>query len=142
MNRIGKAWLLFLSIPAYAQTSGIPDSAPVLPLEPLVITAPRLKNKRIPKSINDIVLRALDPDLTRRYQRAGELLDATLGARKVTTRGSSQSGRGTSVRTEETVTDIQSRLRARETPAARFCWHCRKPLHARTDRCPFCGETQ
>ncbi len=37
---------------------------------------------------------------------------------------------------------IQSRLRAREAPAARFCWHCRKPLHARTDRCPFCGETQ
>jgi hypothetical protein len=37
---------------------------------------------------------------------------------------------------------IQSRLRARETPAARFCWHCRKPLHARTDRCPFCNEKQ
>jgi len=37
---------------------------------------------------------------------------------------------------------IQSRLRARETPAGRFCWQCRKPLHARTDRCPFCGETQ
>ena len=32
---------------------------------------------------------------------------------------------------------------ARETPASpRFCWQCRKPLHARTDRCPFCGETQ
>jgi len=38
--------------------------------------------------------------------------------------------------------DIQTRLRAREAPQARFCWHCRKPLHARTDRCPFCGETQ
>jgi hypothetical protein len=38
--------------------------------------------------------------------------------------------------------NIQSRLRARETPAARFCWHCRKPLHARTDRCPFCNEKQ
>ena len=37
---------------------------------------------------------------------------------------------------------IQTRLRARETPAGRFCWQCRKPLHARTDRCPFCGETQ
>ena len=23
-----------------------------------------------------------------------------------------------------------------------FCWQCHKPLHARTDRCPFCGETQ
>ena len=37
---------------------------------------------------------------------------------------------------------IQTRLRAREAPAARFCWQCRKPLHARADRCPFCGETQ
>ena len=38
--------------------------------------------------------------------------------------------------------DIQSRLKARETPQPRFCWHCRKPLHARSDRCPFCGEAQ
>ena len=37
---------------------------------------------------------------------------------------------------------VQSRIRGRETPPARFCWQCRKPLHARTDRCPFCGETQ
>jgi hypothetical protein len=40
------------------------------------------------------------------------------------------------------VQEIQTRLRAREAPAARFCWQCRKPLHARADRCPFCGETQ
>ena len=40
------------------------------------------------------------------------------------------------------VAVIQSRLTGRETPPARFCWHCRKPLHARTDRCPFCGESQ
>jgi RNA polymerase subunit RPABC4/transcription elongation factor Spt4 len=33
-------------------------------------------------------------------------------------------------------------VRARETPAARFCWQCHKPLHARADRCPFCGESQ
>jgi hypothetical protein len=37
---------------------------------------------------------------------------------------------------------IQTRLRAREAPAARFCWQCRKPLHVRTDKCPFCGEAQ
>ena len=40
------------------------------------------------------------------------------------------------------VQDLHTRLKARETPQARFCWHCRKPLHARSDRCPFCGETQ
>jgi hypothetical protein len=38
--------------------------------------------------------------------------------------------------------EIQSRLKAREAPQPRFCWHCRKPLHARSDRCPFCGEAQ
>ena len=36
--------------------------------------------------------------------------------------------------------DIQQRLKAREAPQARFCWHCRKPLHARSRTCPFCGE--
>jgi RNA polymerase subunit RPABC4/transcription elongation factor Spt4 len=38
--------------------------------------------------------------------------------------------------------EIQTRLKARETPQAKFCWHCSKPLQARTSRCPFCGETQ
>jgi predicted amidophosphoribosyltransferase len=30
----------------------------------------------------------------------------------------------------------------RDTPPARFCWHCAKPLHAKTVTCPFCGEKQ
>ena len=38
--------------------------------------------------------------------------------------------------------DLHARLKAREAPQPRFCWHCRKPLHARSDRCPFCGEAQ
>ena len=42
----------------------------------------------------------------------------------------------------EAAADIQSRLKAREAPQSRFCWHCNKPLHARADRCPFCGEAQ
>jgi len=41
------------------------------------------------------------------------------------------------------TSDIQTRLKARETVTVpRFCWQCRKPLHARSDRCPFCGEAQ
>ena len=27
--------------------------------------------------------------------------------------------------------DIRKRLKAREVPKKGFCWHCRKPLHAR-----------
>ena len=38
--------------------------------------------------------------------------------------------------------DIRKRLKAREAPKARFCRHCNKPLHARSDACPFCGERQ
>jgi hypothetical protein len=38
--------------------------------------------------------------------------------------------------------DIQARLKARETPQARFCWHCSKALPARAETCPFCGERQ
>ena len=40
------------------------------------------------------------------------------------------------------VAEIQSRLKARETLQPSFCWHCRKPLQARTSKCPFCGEKQ
>jgi serine/threonine-protein kinase len=108
-----------------------------------LVTAPRLRNTKIPAAINDIVLKALHPDLTKRYQRASELLEDTLAARSAPVR---RFGRRTPTRAaaaaEATVTEIQSRLRARETPVPRFCWHCRKPLHARTDRCPFCGESQ
>ncbi len=38
--------------------------------------------------------------------------------------------------------DIRKRLKAREVPKKGFCWNCRKPLHARSDSCPFCGEKQ
>jgi serine/threonine protein kinase len=106
-----------------------------------LVTAPRLKNSKIPKAINDIVLRALAPDLSARYARASDLLDDVLAAREPLPR---RVGRGPSAgqSTDDQVAEIQSRLKARETPTPRFCWHCRKPLHARSDRCPFCGESQ
>ena len=46
-----------------------------------LLTAPRLKNPKIPKSINDIVLKAMAPEIHARYQRAGDLLDDVLAAR-------------------------------------------------------------
>ena len=107
-----------------------------------LIVAPRVRNARIPKAISDIVVRALAPDPTARYQRAADLLEEVLAARQ-------PSARRTPLRrplpgngADESVADIQSRLKARETPQPRFCWHCRKPLHARSDRCPFCNEVQ
>jgi len=108
-----------------------------------LVIAPRVKNAKIPKAINDIVLRALAPDLTVRYQRASELLDDLLAAREpAAARASVRRAQSAVAGSTENVADIQSRLKARETPQPRFCWHCRKPLHARTDKCPFCNEAQ
>ena len=45
-----------------------------------LLTAPRLKNPKMPKAINDIVLKAMAPEIRARYQRAGELLDDVLAA--------------------------------------------------------------
>jgi serine/threonine protein kinase len=95
-----------------------------------LVTPPRLKNKAIPKVINDIVLRALSPDLTVRYARAGDLLQDILATRD-----------DLAARPRD-VDDIQARVKARAAPQAKFCWHCSKPLQARTEQCPFCGETQ
>jgi serine/threonine-protein kinase len=110
-----------------------------------LVSPPRLKNPAIPKSVNDIVLRAMAPEVTARYQRATDLLEDILSARTPPAR---QNAARTPV--QEAVSRgsrddgerVQARVRARDTPAARFCWQCRKPLHARSDRCPFCGETQ
>ncbi|OFW21128.1 MAG: hypothetical protein A3H97_02010 [Acidobacteria bacterium RIFCSPLOWO2_02_FULL_65_29] len=103
-----------------------------------LLTAPRLKNPKIPKAINDIVLKAMAPDIPARYQRAGDLLSDVLGFRD----SSARPARTTPPGASDEAQDIQSRLKAREPPMPRFCWHCRKPLHARSDRCPFCGEAQ
>ena len=105
-----------------------------------LLTSPRLKNPKIPKSINDIVLKALAPEVTNRYQRASDLMTDVLAAREPAPVAARRAPR--SAASGDAVAEIQSRLKARTAPAARFCWHCRKPLQARTAKCPFCGESQ
>jgi serine/threonine protein kinase len=104
-----------------------------------LVTPPRVKNSKIPKAVNDIVLKALAADVTQRYQRASDLLTDLLA-------GTTVSRRPVAIAAQRdvnaNVSEIQARLRARETPQASFCWHCRKPLQARTSKCPFCGERQ
>jgi serine/threonine protein kinase len=105
-----------------------------------MLAAPRVRNARIPKALNDIVLKTLAPDVTGRYQRAADLLGDVLAARSTAPR--KVAGARTVQPGHDEMADMHARLRSRDTPAARFCWHCRKPLHARNDRCPFCNETQ
>src|SRR6185503_19363538 len=49
-----------------------------------LVSPPRLKKAAIPKSISDIVMKALAPETTARYQRAADLLDDVLAARNAT----------------------------------------------------------
>ncbi|HXD17472.1 MAG TPA: serine/threonine-protein kinase [Vicinamibacterales bacterium] len=110
-----------------------------------LVTAPRLKNSRIPKAVNDIVLKALAADVTQRYQRASDLLSDLLAGTPRHGSGQATVSRrpaASPVPRDANVAEIQSRLRSRETRQPGFCWHCRKPLQARTAKCPFCGETQ
>ena len=104
-----------------------------------LVSPPRLKNPSIPKAISDIVMRAMAPDVTTRYQRAADVLEDLLAARAPARRTPASKE---PQRQRDDAQGIQSRLRAREAPAGRFCWQCRKPLHARSDRCPFCNEAQ
>ena len=92
-------------------------------------TPPRIRNSHVPREISDIVMKAIAPDLSERYQRASELLDDLGTATDIDHRATE-------------FEDMRKRLKAREVPKRGFCWHCRKPLHARSDTCPFCGERQ
>ena len=107
-----------------------------------LVEEPRARNAAVPAPINDIVMKALAPDVSKRYQRAAELLDAILGARRQVRRTPPAAAEARAGRADAAQTMV-SRARTRaEAPAARFCWQCRKPLHARSDKCPFCGEKQ
>jgi eukaryotic-like serine/threonine-protein kinase len=92
-------------------------------------TPPKIRNSQVPREISDIVMKAISSDLGRRYQRASELLEDLATAGDIDHKATE-------------LEDIRKRLKAREVPKKGFCWHCRKPLHARSDSCPFCGETQ
>jgi eukaryotic-like serine/threonine-protein kinase len=102
-----------------------------------LVSPPRLKNSSIPKAISDIVMRAMAPDVAMRYQRASELLEDLLASRPAAVKKvAAAAGRVTP------TPDVVRVPRGREAREARFCLQCRKPLHARADRCPFCGEPQ
>jgi serine/threonine-protein kinase len=133
-----------LGVTMYQMLTGtLPYESPSLTdLERLMrgdlLVPPRRKNPKIPQAINDVVMKAMAPDIHARYQRAGEVLRDVLAAGS---RGARRPSGGPDLESDD-LQEVQTRLRAREPLQPRFCWHCRKPLHARSDRCPFCGEAQ
>ena len=64
-----------------------------------LVSPPRLKNPGIPKAISDIVMRAMAPEITDRYQRAADLLSDVLSAKVATqSRRTPQPGAMTKIR--------------------------------------------
>lgn len=116
----------------------------------------RSRLSTIPRVVDDIVMKALSADVGTRYQRAEDMLNDLLAARRELVRrpppvmsatpagaGAGAGLRETPFRSTPTPTPTRLRPRSgREVTPARFCRQCRKPLPARGATCPFCGETQ
>ena len=83
-----------------------------------LVSPPRLRNPAIPKAISDIVMRAMAPEVTARYQRASDLLDDVLAARRAS--HTSGARRRTGARPEPAAARGAARRCARHSdPAAR-----------------------
>lgn len=142
--------LYSLGITMYQMLTGaLPYNAPApSDLDKLMrgdlVRPPRVRNPDVPKFLSDIVMKALAPKLSMRYQRASELLldledtygdgalhVPSLDALPLTAQ---QDNPNPNIRHNRNESD--------QHDSGGFCWQCHKPLHARTDRCPFCGETQ
>ena len=105
-----------------------------------LVRPPRVHAPSIPASVDDLVMKAMAPDLSQRYRSAEELLEAleTVRARRDRLAGE----RAPAASREAAQRPGPRRRKPAGTTAATFCWHCHKPLHARAARCPFCGENQ
>ena len=109
-----------------------------------LVRPPRLSNPEVPKALNDIVMKALAPGLSMRYQRAAELLGDLEQASAPATRPAPTPDRRVEPARESARARIHvtpRRLGTATPSSKRFCLRCHKPLHARADRCPFCGES-
>jgi serine/threonine-protein kinase len=110
-----------------------------------LVSPPRSRNGRVPQRLSDIIMKAMAPEVTERYQRAAELLEDLLTSvgRADAKTAPPRAGPTPAPPAPAPAAPRQANWsRTRETPQPQFCWHCRKPLHSRSDRCPFCGEAQ
>lgn len=92
-------------------------------------TPPVLKNRKVSKAFNDIIVKAMAKDLSKRYRSAAELLEE-LKHLSITPKKALE------------LSEMKARIAAREVPAPSFCFHCRRPLPKRAQVCPFCGQKQ
>jgi serine/threonine-protein kinase len=113
-----------------------------------LVTPPRSRNPAIPRRLNDIVMKALAPQITERYTRASDLLDDLLAAKSVILgtpgpRAIADLGLDDGNRpARSSAPPLPRAVKYQDREAARNCWHCRRPLHNLATKCPFCGENQ
>lgn len=92
------------------------------------ITPPRLKNNRIPKEIDKVIMKCLASKIEERYQKASEIIKDL----------SKFKGKDTA---KSEIEDIWGRIKAREQRTkGELCWNCRRPLPYKAKSCPHCGE--
>ena len=91
------------------------------------ITPPRIKNNKISKEIDKIIMKCLAADLEQRYQKASE----------ITSDLTKSSGEESN---KSEIEDIMARIKAREKKISLTCWNCRKPLPYKAKHCPYCDE--
>ena len=92
------------------------------------ITPPRLKNTKVLREVDDIIMKCLALQPEQRYQRPSEILHA-LSALKSKDKKASE------------MEDILDRIKAREQSGRERCWNCRRDLPFRAKVCPHCGES-
>jgi len=92
------------------------------------ITPPRLKNTRIPREVDEIIMKCLALKVEDRYKRPSEIIRALSEIK------------GEKHRKSE-IEDILGRIRARDKATSVLCWNCRRPLPLRAKLCPYCGES-
>ena len=109
-----------------------------------LVRPPHLLKSAIPRDLSNVVMKALAPEVADRYQRAGDLLAdlEEIRARRRVTPAAIDQSRGASSDGGLSRRDGHSKHRQQPQLVPGFCWRCRKPLHARANRCPFCGESQ
>ncbi len=160
--------LYSLGITMYQMLTGVLPYEPPPPneIERLMsgelVRAPRLVNPAVPKALNDIVMKALAPDVSGRYQRAADLLcdlESTTrpaghagaattpggeGPVAAANDGGASGGASGGAATQAAAAAVVSAPRRRSGEPTqggrRICRSCHRPLHARAVRCPFCGE--
>jgi len=92
------------------------------------ITPPRLKNNKVPKEVDKVIMKCLSSKIEERYKKASEIMKDLSRFKGKDTESSE-------------IDDIWGRIKARERIKNEKCWNCRRSLPYKSKSCPYCGET-